>query len=231
MHYSKRHKRRRRQRYHSGKRLHYDIQNRKFAPKPDQSASVVFVRKLRYPSYLRKKQRSPTHRSYDDYGYEDYDYDYDYFLPIEFQTGEYHFDLYDEQHNYDYRDYYPLNRAYGYEGQGYRHQKTEYPIFPLLALFGFLGILLNIGLGNNQVIQILLNTIFIQIVASIITIFISFVQYNKFQHITFSMGTIRQYLRVLSCHHITSQRVLGTSTSNIKANKSMLQITFLSPTL
>ena len=185
MHFSKRksHKRRRRKnsgnthkRYNSGKRLHYDIQNRKFAPKPDQSASVVFVRKLRYPSYLRKKQRWPTNRSYNDYGYEDYDIDYDYFLPIEFQTGDYYFDLYDDQNNYDYREYYPLSRAYGYEDQGYRHQKKEYPIFPLLALFGFLGILLNIGLGNNQVIQILLNTIFIyHYVASMKTIFISFV--------------------------------------------------------
>ena len=177
MHYSKSHKRRRRknsgnthERYHSGKRLHYDIRSRKFAPKPDQSASVIFVRKLRYPSYLRKKQRWPTHRSYNDYGYEDYDIDYDYFLPIEFQTGDYYFDLYDDQNNYDYREYYPLSRAYGYEDQGYRHQKKEYPIFPLLALFGFLGIILNIGLGNNQVIQILLDTIFI--VGSIITIFI-----------------------------------------------------------
>ena len=184
MHYSRRHKRRRRKnsgnthkRYHSGKRLHYDIQNRKFAPKPDQSASVVFVRKLHRPSYLRQKQRWPTHRSYNDYRYEDYDYDYDYFLPIEFQTGDYYFDLYDDENNYDYNEYYPLNRAYGYEGQGYRHQKTEYPIFPLLVLFGFLGILLNIGLGNNQVIQILLNTIFIHhYVSSIMTIFISFVQ-------------------------------------------------------
>ena len=159
MHYSRNHKRRtrknrenRHKRYHSGKKLLHNIRNIKFDHKPDQSASVVFVRKLRYPSYLRKKQRWPTHRSYNDYGYEDYDIDYDYFLPIEFQTRDYYSDLYDDQNSYDYREYYPLNRAYGYEGQGYRHQKTEYPIFPLLALFGFLGILLNIGLGNNQVI-------------------------------------------------------------------------------
>ena len=109
--------------------------------------SVIFIRRLKYPYNVKNRQAWSSRRHYDEYEDLYYDYD-DYMEPIEFQTSDYYWDVYDDERRFARRQYLPLERTYRYGGGGYPYQKSSDSLLPILALLGILGILFNLVLGK-----------------------------------------------------------------------------------
>ena len=110
-------------------------------PRIDAHESTIYMRKLYYPSYSRKRPFWSSHQRYDEYE----DLDYDYVLPIKFSSRNFYYDdLYDYEDEFGRRTYFPPKHGHG----GYRHKPSSNNLIPILTLLGIVGLLMNLGLGK-----------------------------------------------------------------------------------
>lgn len=109
----------------------------------EASGSAIYLRKIYYPLYTRKRPFWSSHRRYDEYE----DLDYDYSLPIKFSSRNFYYDdLYDYEDELNRRTYFPYRHGYG----GYHHKPSSNSLIPILTILGIIGLLMNFGLGKKK---------------------------------------------------------------------------------